>query len=114
MRFQRLFMAVIGMTILSASQWAQEPSAATPQVAFTYATHRDSANGHFVVDITSTSNVIIRCQIQYSGHSFLDTDRSSRRTMLIRPVGKDGKPVVASPQFEGFRTFKATVNCAAK
>jgi hypothetical protein len=102
------------MALLSASQSAQQPPASTQQVAYSYAIHKDSSNGHFVVEVTSTSNVILECGIQYSGHSFLDTDRTGHRTLPVRAIGKSGTPVVGSVQFEGFLTFTAAVSCAAK
>lgn len=88
--------------------------ATTAQAAYSSATSKNTANGHFVVEITSTSNVAIRCQVQYSGVSFLGADRSGSRTLLVLAVGTDGKPVVRSTEFGGFRTFTATVNCTAK
>jgi hypothetical protein len=88
---------------------------ATAQVAYTYATHRDPSNGHFVVEITSTSTVPLLCQIQYSGRSFLNAElNGQQRFLTIRAEGRDGTPVIAAAHFGGFRTFTATAACQAR
>jgi hypothetical protein len=88
--------------------------AETPQADYMSTTTKLPANGHFAVEITSTSKVPVTCQIQYSGVSFLNAVRSGQQTVLVRAVGKDGTPVLRSTQFGGFRSFTATVECAAK
>jgi len=114
MRAMKLTYWTIALLPFVAVLFTNPLSATSAQVGYTYATHQDESNRHFVVEITSTSNVVLLCQIQYSGLAFQDMEHSGKRILPVRAVGANGKPVVAATHFEGFRTFTATVNCTAK
>ena len=103
-------LTVIALAFIGVA-WSQST---TPQLPYTYSTRFDESNNHFVVDITNTGPASLICTINYSGHTFLDADKSGQRTITIRAVSVDSKPVIGSAHFGGFRGFTATVQCNTK
>jgi hypothetical protein len=102
------------MAALSASPSAQESGDSAAQVAYTSTTRQGTKAGQYIVEITNTSNALIQCDIQYSGQTSMGADRSGERALFVPGAGSDGKPAVRSTPFAGFRSFTATVNCAAR
>lgn len=92
---------------------SREVVAAAP-LDYTSSITRLQMNGHFVVAIQSMSHAPLACQIKYTGMNFLGMDRAGHRLIFL-PALRAAEPssVRQSLDFGGFRTFSATVTCAA-